>query len=167
MTDYTEISKDKLHSALQENFTKLLEKVEDPTAEEKRKYIYQRQPDTAALDKGDFPYIVLENYSISDESATVNGNIVSFSGTVEIHVEAKDDAGIKQKQYHDRMCDGIIQLALGQELYDLGRAKIAIPTANGNGITRNTRSTAVTEDGMPIVRREIEIDFRCQIEMGG
>lgn len=162
---YTNISKDKIHSVLQENLTTFLKKVTDPTAAEKRKYVYQRQPDTASLGEGDFPYIVLESYQAQDDSVTINGNTVSFIGSAEIHVEAEDDAGIKQKQYHDQMSDDIISMWLGSERYSLGKAQIT-PLPN-NAVGRNTRQTAVLEDGKPLVRREIELNFRFQIDMGG
>ncbi|MDY6788795.1 MAG: hypothetical protein SVV03_02420 [Candidatus Nanohaloarchaea archaeon] len=166
MASYTQLQKGKMHEAVQQTVTAALETISDPSNVEKRQLIYQSQPLTADLGAEDYPLIVLEDYNFTRdaEEETLNGYNAWVDVSAEIHIETLDN-GPKYKQWFDTLSDSVTSLfsspASEGARQTLGENKFGKPS-----IDRNTRATGVTEDGQRIIRREIEVSFRAQINFG-
>ncbi|MFB6147607.1 MAG: hypothetical protein ABEJ66_01870, partial [Candidatus Nanohaloarchaea archaeon] len=132
----------------------------------KRQFIYQSQPLPANLGSEDYPYIVLESYSFTRDAneETLNGYIAWVDVEAEIHIETRDEAP-KYKRWFDTLSDNVAAL-FSQPVSDGVRQKLGENKFGKPSIDRNTRATGVTEDGIRIIRREMDISFRAQINFG-
>lgn len=162
MASYQTISKDDVHEATQQTVTAALETLPDPSNTEKRQMIYQSQPLTANLDSEDYPLIVLEDYSFTEDSTSLGGYMVTGTVNAEIHIETRDD-GPNYKQWFDTLSDDVI--ALFKSKSGAGKdPKFEENQFGKTSIDRNSRSTGITEDGLRIIRREIEVSFQTQLD---
>lgn len=155
-----------MHKAVQQTITAALETISDPSNVEKRQLIYQAQPLTADLGAEDYPLIVLEDYSFTrdPDEETINGYVAWVDVQAEIHIETLDE-GKKYKTWFDTLSDSVTSL-FSQPTGDGVRQKLGENKFGKPSIDRNTRATGVTEKGQRIIRREIEVSFRAQINFG-
>jgi len=160
MANYTEVEGDKITSAIQNNITTVLQAVDNPkNSKFDDDFIYQADPRTKSADFSDYPIIYLENYSATDDSQNIGGNLFEMSVTAEIHIVAEDDS-LDSKQWHDRISDSLAYMFRYGQRTELAENGISQPE-----ITRNQRITGIDVADQPVIRREMEVSMSMQIDM--
>lgn len=160
MANYTEIFGDNQHSAVQSNITTLLELIEDPRGRKNTSnFIYQADPRRKSTDFGSYPIIYIEDYSITNDSQNVGGNLFNKTLQLEFHVVIEDDSA-QQKAWHDQITDDLQYKFEYSERHNLAEQGIGQPMINGN-----QRFTGIDTDDQPVIRREYEISAPIQIDM--
>jgi hypothetical protein len=138
-----------LTSSTRASVAEALSNVVDPTPQEKRQFVYERQPDTGSDNFDDFPYLYLEDYSVTTDHATVNSNVRNTDITITIIIEAKDD-GIEAKPQFDSLIDEVNRVFLSDQRVNLGKvqlSKIELETSR--------RTTGISQGGMPVLRKRM------------
>lgn len=153
---YTQIDKTKLTGAVYDNVKTALETISDPTSQEKRKFIYAREPHVKGASFEGYPIIIIKDYSVEDTSMTVNGENVLFNGSFEIHVVAHED----DMPDFDTLSDDVLQTLLSSENASLGEHYVSRIS-----VDRNQKITGINEKEEFIIRREMEFAFRMQVSM--
>lgn len=156
--EYEEPTRSNLISSFQSSLATALGYVDDPTPREKRQVVYMREPDVAGDDFDGYPYLYLEDYSVSTENITVNEDYARVIGTAEIIIDAEDEDA-ESKMYHDELADEVFRVFLSDERTEMDQVKWA-----GVEIESDERSTTVRSTGKPILRRTISLTFRVIVD---
>lgn len=158
MAEYTEPKGDTIHTAARENFQKVLETIDDPT-NERRQFVYQREPRRKSSTFDDYPMIYIENVSVTTENKTLDGvtNEVVATGEAVVEVE---DRGVKQKRYFDEISDDIYFKFEQDKVAELADVEVTEPT-----IVEDQRFTGLSVADEPVLRREVTVEFGFHVDM--
>lgn len=155
---YESISKESTISSLQSSVDEVLSTIEDPTTQEKRQFVYMREPDVASDGFGGYPHVYVEDYFVEMEQATLNGNVFTVPAEVELVVEAADEDA-ETKKFQDQLSDRVINAFMFAERSNLAQSSWANIT-----LESNNRNTTVRQDGKPILRRTITFSFTATVD---
>lgn len=160
MTDYEHVEGDKIDTAIQNNLTTLLEKVDNPKHSKfSGDFIYQSDPRTKSSDFSDYPIIYIEDYSDTDNRTNIGGNLFEITVEAEIHIVAADNSA-ESKQWHDEVSQSLKYILRYGERTELAESGISQPE-----IDRDQRITGIDVADQPVIRREIEVSMDMQIDM--
>jgi len=141
-------------SSFQSSIAEALSTLSDPTTREKRQFVYMREPDVGADDFDGYPYVYLEDFSVSPEKATLNGSVFRIPAEFELVIDAEDEDA-DAKKHHDQIMDQLHNIITVSERTDFEEAGWVKPE-----IARNNRTTTVSQVGKPILQRTVTVEIK-------
>lgn len=146
-----------LRSNLGSNLREGLKSLSDPVDDYGRHFVYDDEPEVKSATFEGYPYILIDDYSATTDSKTIDSRSVKHDGEVKIHVfglrESRED-----KQNFENVCDAVdynMVTGFNDQLSDVRIARVQTKSDN--------RFPGRDEKDQNIVVRELQYSFKTQL----
>lgn len=132
--------------------------VSDPIDDYDRKVIYDDMPEVKGTTFDGYPFLLLDDYSVTTSSQMSDGRTMMGEGSVAFHVLGLRDQGRQAKEDWDSLCDSAhyqMMQGFNDELSNVRIANVVRET--------NSRFPSRDEKDQNIVVREMKYSFDTQV----